>query len=168
MQEFPNPESRNRGMPPSLRERKSESRSLSTPSLLFRHNTLEAVGFQGVAHPSRCWKGGEFSPILVQAHKKFFKDSTYFLTPPSGNLGMEPARLAAQNNQDSHSLFLEAPMKNSTKDQAEGTLHEVKGKVKEQIGKTTNNPRLQDEGTDEKVAGKVQKKAGQIEKVFDN
>lgn len=59
-------------------------------------------------------------------------------------------------------------MKNSSKDQAEGTLHEAKGKVKEQIGKTTNNPRLQDEGTDEKVAGKVQKKAGQIEKVFDN
>ena len=59
-------------------------------------------------------------------------------------------------------------MKNSTKDQAEGTLHEVKGKVKERVGKTTNNPRLQDEGTDEKVAGKVQKKAGQIEKVFDN
>jgi len=59
-------------------------------------------------------------------------------------------------------------MKNSTKDQAEGTLHEVKGKVKERVGKTTNNPRLQDEGTDEKVAGKAQKKAGQIEKVFDN
>ena len=59
-------------------------------------------------------------------------------------------------------------MKNSTKDQAEGTLHEVKGKVKERVGKTTNNPRLQDEGTDEKVAGQAQKKAGQIEKVFDN
>ena len=59
-------------------------------------------------------------------------------------------------------------MKNSTKDQAQGTLHEVKGKVKERVGKTTNNPRLQDEGTDEKVAGKAQKKAGQIEKVFDN
>src|SRR3984957_4905808 len=94
--------------------------------------------------------------------------SKYSLAPSSGNLGMEPARLAAQNNQDLHSLFLEAPMKNSTKDQAEGTLHEVKGKVKEQVGKTTNNPRLQDEGTDEKVAGKIQKKAGQIEKVFDN
>jgi uncharacterized protein YjbJ (UPF0337 family) len=72
---------------------------------------------------------------------------------------MEPARLGAQNNQDSHSLFLEAPMKNSTKDQAEGTLHEVKGKVKEQIGKTTNNPRLQDEGTDEKVAVKGPKES---------
>ena len=58
-------------------------------------------------------------------------------------------------------------MKNSTKDQAEGTLHEVKGKVKEQVGRATNNPNLQDEGTGEKVAGKVQKKVGQVEKVFE-
>lgn len=59
-------------------------------------------------------------------------------------------------------------MNNSTKDQAEGTLHEVKGKVKEQIGKTTNNTRLQDEGTSEKIAGKVQKKIGQVEKVLED
>ncbi|MGD0403498.1 MAG: CsbD family protein [Candidatus Acidiferrales bacterium] len=58
-------------------------------------------------------------------------------------------------------------MKNSSKDQAEGTMHEVKGKVKEQVGRATNNPNLQDEGTDEKVAGKVQKKIGQVEKVFE-
>jgi uncharacterized protein YjbJ (UPF0337 family) len=58
-------------------------------------------------------------------------------------------------------------MKDSTKDQAEGTLHEVKGKVKEQVGRATNNPNLQDEGTGEKVAGKVQKKVGQVEKVFE-
>ncbi len=59
-------------------------------------------------------------------------------------------------------------MKNSTKDQAEGSLHEVKGKVKEQVGKTTNNPRLQNEGADEKFSGKVQKKAGQVEKVLED
>ncbi len=58
-------------------------------------------------------------------------------------------------------------MKNSTKDQTEGTLHEVKGKVKEAVGRATNNPNLQDEGTDEKVGGKVQKKIGQVEKVFE-
>jgi uncharacterized protein YjbJ (UPF0337 family) len=58
-------------------------------------------------------------------------------------------------------------MKDSTKDQAEGTLHEVKGKVKEAVGHATKNPRLQDDGTDEKVAGKVQKKIGQVEKVFE-
>jgi uncharacterized protein YjbJ (UPF0337 family) len=59
-------------------------------------------------------------------------------------------------------------MKDSTKDHAEGTLHEVKGKVKEQVGKTTNNPRLQNEGADEKLSGKVQKKVGQVEKVLED
>jgi uncharacterized protein YjbJ (UPF0337 family) len=67
-----------------------------------------------------------------------------------------------------HSHFREVSMKDSTKDQAEGTLHEVKGKVKEQVGKTTNNPRLQNEGTDEKLSGKVQKKIGQVEKVLED
>jgi uncharacterized protein YjbJ (UPF0337 family) len=58
-------------------------------------------------------------------------------------------------------------MNNSTKDRAEGKFHEVKGKVKEKVGRATNNPNLEDEGTDEKVAGKVQKKIGQVEKVFE-
>jgi uncharacterized protein YjbJ (UPF0337 family) len=58
-------------------------------------------------------------------------------------------------------------MKQSSKDQAEGTIHEVKGKVKEKVGRATNNPNLEDEGTDEKVAGKVQKKVGQVERVFE-
>jgi uncharacterized protein YjbJ (UPF0337 family) len=58
-------------------------------------------------------------------------------------------------------------MKNSTKDQAEGTMHEVKGKVKEKVGRATKNPNLVEEGQDENVAGKVQKKVGQVERVFE-
>jgi uncharacterized protein YjbJ (UPF0337 family) len=58
-------------------------------------------------------------------------------------------------------------MKQSSKDQAEGTFHEVKGKVKEKVGRATNNPNLENEGTDEKVSGKVQKKVGQVERVFE-
>jgi uncharacterized protein YjbJ (UPF0337 family) len=58
-------------------------------------------------------------------------------------------------------------MKNSAKDQAAGTLHEVKGKVKEKVGRITNNPNLVEDGQDENVAGKVQKKIGQVEKVFE-
>jgi uncharacterized protein YjbJ (UPF0337 family) len=58
-------------------------------------------------------------------------------------------------------------MKDSTKDQAEGKFHEVKGAVKEKIGHATDNPNLEDEGTAEKVAGKVQKKVGQVEKVIE-
>ena len=58
-------------------------------------------------------------------------------------------------------------MKDSTKDKVEGAAHELKGGVKEKVGKVTNNPDLQDEGNAEKVAGKVQKKVGDIEKVFE-
>jgi uncharacterized protein YjbJ (UPF0337 family) len=58
-------------------------------------------------------------------------------------------------------------MKDSTKDKVEGAAHEVKGAVKEKVGKVVGNPNLQDEGTGEKVAGKVQKKVGDVEKVFE-
>ena len=57
-------------------------------------------------------------------------------------------------------------MKSSTKDQAEGTFHEVKGKVKEVAGELSDNPNLEAEGADEKIAGKVQEKIGQVKKVL--
>jgi uncharacterized protein YjbJ (UPF0337 family) len=56
-------------------------------------------------------------------------------------------------------------MKDSIKDETKGKAHEVKGSIKEKIGKAVNDPELKAEGQDEKVAGKVQKKVGQIEKV---
>ncbi len=51
-------------------------------------------------------------------------------------------------------------MKDSTKDQVQGKLHEAKGKVKEKAGILTKNPNLQAEGQDEKLGGKIQKKIG--------
>ena len=57
-------------------------------------------------------------------------------------------------------------MKASTKDQAEGKFHEVKGKVKEMAGHLTNNPDLEADGTAEKLAGKMQDKIGQVKKVL--
>ena len=58
-------------------------------------------------------------------------------------------------------------MKQSTKDQVAGTLHEVKGAAKEKVGQVTNNPDLTTEGQVERFAGKVQKKVGQVEKVIE-
>ncbi len=55
-------------------------------------------------------------------------------------------------------------MKQSTKDKAKGKFHEVKGKVKEKVGRATNNPDLEAEGQVEKIGGKVQTKIGQVEK----
>jgi uncharacterized protein YjbJ (UPF0337 family) len=57
-------------------------------------------------------------------------------------------------------------MKSSTKDQAQGAFHQVKGTVKEAAGELCENPKLKAEGTDEKIAGKVQSKIGEIEKVI--
>ena len=58
-------------------------------------------------------------------------------------------------------------MKQSIEDKAKGTFHEVKGKVKEKVGRATNNPDLEAEGFGEKIAGKIQKKIGQLEKVVE-
>lgn len=58
-------------------------------------------------------------------------------------------------------------MKQSTKDEANGTLHDVKGKIKARVGRATKNPNLESEGEDEQIVGTVQKKIGQIEKVFE-
>jgi uncharacterized protein YjbJ (UPF0337 family) len=57
-------------------------------------------------------------------------------------------------------------MKPSTKDKAEGNLHDVKGTVKEKVGKLINDPDLEADGQAEKIAGKIQKKVGQVEKVL--
>jgi len=59
-------------------------------------------------------------------------------------------------------------MKSSIRDKAEGTFHQLKGKVKEVAGNLSDNPELEAEGTDEKIAGKVQEKIGQIKKVAGN
>ncbi|HZW94102.1 MAG TPA: CsbD family protein [Candidatus Eremiobacteraceae bacterium] len=55
-------------------------------------------------------------------------------------------------------------MKPSTQDRTEGKLHELKGKIKEKVGKATNDPDLEVSGNAEKKAGKVQEWIGRAEK----
>jgi uncharacterized protein YjbJ (UPF0337 family) len=57
-------------------------------------------------------------------------------------------------------------MKPSTKDKIEGEKDNIKGKVKEGLGKLTGNRDLEDEGKDDQLKGAVQKKVGEIKKVF--
>ncbi|HAR32754.1 MAG TPA: CsbD family protein [Desulfobacter sp.] len=56
-------------------------------------------------------------------------------------------------------------MKSSTKDNAEGKTRQVKGKIKETVGKVVGNDDLKAEGKDENLHGKVQEKLGKVEKV---
>jgi uncharacterized protein YjbJ (UPF0337 family) len=65
---------------------------------------------------------------------------------------------------DSHEEREEEMMKASTKDQTKGKLHEVKGNIREKIGKATNDPDLEVSGKAEKKAGKVQELIGRAEK----
>ena len=58
-------------------------------------------------------------------------------------------------------------MKDSTKDQAEGIFHDLKGAVKRKTGELTNNPGLEVEGAMEQIGGQIQKKLGQVEKVIE-
>jgi uncharacterized protein YjbJ (UPF0337 family) len=58
-------------------------------------------------------------------------------------------------------------MKSSTKDKTEGAFHQVKGQIKESVGKISKNTNLEAEGKVEKLAGKVQEKIGQVEKVLE-
>lgn len=54
-------------------------------------------------------------------------------------------------------------MKPSTDDKATGKLHEVKGTIKETIGKAVDNPDLEADGQAEKNAGKAQNWIGKVE-----
>jgi uncharacterized protein YjbJ (UPF0337 family) len=55
-------------------------------------------------------------------------------------------------------------MKPSAQDRTEGKLHEVNGKVKEEVGKAANDPDWEVSGEAEKNAGKVQHWIGRAEK----
>ncbi|MGB6198017.1 MAG: CsbD family protein [Candidatus Acidiferrales bacterium] len=59
-------------------------------------------------------------------------------------------------------------MRQSTKDRAKGKLHEVKGRVKQKVGRAANKPDLEAKGRAEKIGGKIQSKIGQVERVLED
>jgi len=58
-------------------------------------------------------------------------------------------------------------MKPSTENKIASNVHEVKGKIKEKVGKLTNAPNLEAEGVGEYIVGNAQKKIGQVQKVIE-
>ena len=56
-------------------------------------------------------------------------------------------------------------MKSSTRDNVEGKMHQVKGKVKETVGRVVKDRELEAEGIVENIDGKAQEKIGEIKKV---
>ena len=54
------------------------------------------------------------------------------------------------------------------KDQVEGQLDQVKGKIKQGFGKATNDPELHDEGVADEVAGDVKEGFGKAKEKVGN
>jgi uncharacterized protein YjbJ (UPF0337 family) len=52
------------------------------------------------------------------------------------------------------------------RDEKEGKYHQMKGRILEDAGKISDNPKLEAEGSGERIAGIVQEKIGQVKKVF--
>lgn len=57
-------------------------------------------------------------------------------------------------------------MKESTSDKAQGKFHQLKGKLKQTVGKVTNDPDLEGEGIGEQIGGKIRSKIGEVKKVL--
>lgn len=55
-------------------------------------------------------------------------------------------------------------MKHSARDNAEGKMHQVKGGIKEAVGKAINDEELIVDGKVEQTQGKVQEKVGEVKK----
>ncbi|MBF0100669.1 MAG: CsbD family protein [Desulfobacterales bacterium] len=56
-------------------------------------------------------------------------------------------------------------MKSSIRDNAEGKMHQAKGKIKEVAGKIVGNRDLEAKGKHENLEGKAQEKIGEFKKV---
>ncbi|MEI3616496.1 CsbD family protein [Bacillus thuringiensis] len=52
------------------------------------------------------------------------------------------------------------------KEKSEGTLDNVKGKVKEKVGEWTDNPKLEAKGIWEQTKGSVKKGVGQVKETW--
>ncbi len=90
--------------------------------------------------------------------------SVRFPGPAAPNHGTAPAgtgSVARQQNPVNIHI-----MKSSTQDKAEGSAKNLKGKVKEGVGRAVDNPDMQVEGRGDQGEGKVQKKVGDVKKVF--
>jgi uncharacterized protein YjbJ (UPF0337 family) len=58
-------------------------------------------------------------------------------------------------------------IRRSAKNEGQGALKDLKGKIKQKAGRAANRPDIHDEGTADRAEGKVQRKVGQIQRVFE-
>jgi len=107
---------------------------------------------------------------LESEHFRIFQGATNLLSEPYEKTVytlFEPLGIGRNNSTGKLKSKRRNTMKSSTKNQAEGKYHEVKGTLKEIAGELSDNPKLEAEGATEKLAGQVQDKIGQIKKALE-
>jgi uncharacterized protein YjbJ (UPF0337 family) len=57
-------------------------------------------------------------------------------------------------------------IRQSTKDKSKGKFHEVKGKLKEKVGRAANKPNPEVKGQHERIGGRIPKKIGEGEETL--
>ena len=57
-------------------------------------------------------------------------------------------------------------IRQSTKDKSKGKFHDVKGNIKEKVGRAANKPNPEVKGQHERIGGKIQKKIGEGEEIL--
>jgi uncharacterized protein YjbJ (UPF0337 family) len=56
-------------------------------------------------------------------------------------------------------------MKRSTENEVNGKLFQIKGAMRQKMGRLMDNPKMEIEGAAEKLAGKLQSRLGQVQKL---
>lgn len=130
----------------------------------------EPVKYNSCANCDR--SGWQFYPFLssntIFSH---LKSASYSLAPRSSSLA-HTLQFTFMTEREETGLAINYPqpkettLKSSTRNKAEGALHQAKGSAKEITGKICNNAKLQYKGSAEKIAGKVQSKLGQVKKAI--
>lgn len=59
-------------------------------------------------------------------------------------------------------------MKGSTRNRVRGKARQLKGKVKEKVGRARRNPALEAEGLGDQIVGKAQEFAGRVQKKLED
>jgi uncharacterized protein YjbJ (UPF0337 family) len=57
-------------------------------------------------------------------------------------------------------------IRQSTQDKSKGRFHEVKGTLKEKVGRAANQPNSEAKGQHERIGGRIQKKIGEEEEIL--
>ncbi len=102
----------------------------------------------------------DYNPAELERFNRETDSLAYLLLPENYHLNQKSSAVKSKS-------YGRNTMKSSTKDQAEGKFHKVKGKIKEVAGKLSDNPKLEAEGAIEKITGKAQEKIGQVERVLE-